>query len=179
MREDKLDPIFIHDWTHTYFLQTLKFLEQRFSDPDADLVLANKIFVVMSCSPGSSLSNFCLPLTLGAGPIHLVVIDKTVCNCCQLDASEKAGVLLHEFGHILNEPRAMARTDKYADDFYADYYVKKINMGRFLIQSLEKIMKSNLPWIDEGKINLFRERISRLSDSNQVPLNGYIRELKS
>ncbi len=89
---------------------------------------------------------------------HLVLISNELTIS---DPMQTVAVILHEIGHIVNNPNSEIVEEK---EFYADDYVRNCSFGKKLLDNLKS---SILNESDVNKKDLMKKRIDRLE--NNVP----------
>jgi len=172
---DRLDFVFQDANSQRYLGRALAELSRTLQYDEVEKIRQNRIFLIITIAPGSTLSNFYFTPSEQRQSVHLVAIDKTISDHCALDTGEMAANILHEFGHALNCPTDGTSAVR---EFFADSYAKQLGYGAKLVASLRKYLASGLPYIDDEMRNLIHQRIEKLEDDEQEPLVGNPRELR-
>ena len=167
--------LFRDDWTTTFFSPAIEIIARVLDDAEIGKIRDNNIWLVMTVAPGNTLSNFRLTGLKGNEACHLITIDKTISDFCRFDSSDRAGLIMHEFGHILNDPPT---DDRARIEFYADYYAKKWKLQSNLSRCHEKYLASKLPFVSSEIEGSIRDRISELKNPHQNALVGRIKRLR-
>jgi hypothetical protein len=159
--------------TKNYFKKYTDLIAIKIKKDELEKIELNNITLLFSLSPGTAITNFFFPVNDKPMAGHVVVIDKHIIDYCEFNTEEVAAAILHELGHILNNP-----TNQKEREFYADYYAKRWGFGKHLANSLNKFLKKELPFIDEATKKEIEQRIAALNDNNQTPLNGNFKQLR-
>lgn len=170
--EKNLDFIFKDRITPLYLKAYTDYIALMLNEIEIAKIKENNITILLSISPGNVISNFAFPPNAIPTFGHIVIIEKNIFEFCGFSLEEKCAMILHEFGHILNNP-----TDQNQREFYADYYAKRLGFGNHLAKSLEKFNAKNLPYIGNETKQEIQLRIAELKKMEQEPLLGSKKEL--
>lgn len=130
-------------------------------------------------------------------PIHLIILNDQECNRLKLSDREKAAVILHELGHILNRhpeldsvltlEQCLEQSVNYQqeqekkkrisneDEFYADQLPVSHGFKDEIVSCLDKSLGSS----DYATLHAqFRQRILRLKQNDSAILNGNIKQFR-
>lgn len=172
MNENNLDFLFKDEISKKYLCEYTQYLEHILSNDVVDKFRTNNITLLVNIAPCSVIHNFCFPFTepkMG----HIIIIEKNTLKHCDFRPQEVSSMILHEFGHIFNVP-----DDESQKEFYADYYVKSLNLGSYLASALTKLLQKNFSNIDTQTIDEINNRISALKNNQQEPLVGMLKTLR-
>ena len=169
---ENLDFLFKDEITRAYLGGFTNYLVHRLNEETIESFRANNITILLNISPGNVISNFAFPFTERKFG-HIIIIEKNVLEYCEFTLEEGSSMILHEFGHIFNNPE-----DQIQKEFYADYYAKSLGFGNTLATGLTKFLRKELPFINVETIEEIRNRIIALENPEQVPLIGNLRVLR-
>jgi len=171
--------------TEDFFSDTLPILINALPEYDKSILRHNNICISICFSPGSTLHNVNLPNVPEGSNFNIVTIEMNIIRLLKFDKFEIAALILHEFGHLLNDYNIKPDNKSFIQglmnddmnavrkrieepkeiellkEFHADYFVKKCGLSQSLITSLEKCLNSNISFLNE-KADDFKERILKL-----------------
>ena len=101
---ENLDFLYKDAITKSYFKKYTDLLAQKLKNNIIEEIKSNNITLLISLSPGTVITNFVFPISQKVVTGHIVVIDKHIIEYCNFNLEESAGAILHEFGHIFNNP---------------------------------------------------------------------------
>lgn len=133
----------------------------------------NNITLLLNISPGNVISNFLFQPTDGKFG-HIIIIEKNILEHCNFTLEEGSSMILHEFGHIFNNPQ-----DQTQREFYADYYAKLLGFGNTLASGLTKFLQQNFSFINSQTNEEINNRIIALKNIEQLPLIGDLKILRT
>lgn len=170
---EDLDFLFKDEITRTYLARYTNYLALRLEEETIENFKANNITILMNISPGNVISNFAFPFTERKFG-HIIIIEKNILEYCEFNLEEGSSMILHEFGHIFNNPE-----NQIEKEFYADYYAKSLGFGNTLASGLRKFLRKELPFISEETNEEIRNRIIELENPEQEPLIGNLKTLRT
>lgn len=145
----------------------------RLPDEEPERIIGAKVLVTVVLSPACQIALSPNPL-MRLPKAYVVAIDLNYLEAGRLSPRECVALILHEIGHIVNEPRrepAAASTDELAArfanraaakeniEFLADDYARHCGYGTEIASSLEKLIVSDPQKFDNVAA---RERIERI-----------------
>jgi hypothetical protein len=171
-KELNLDFLYKDRVTSSYFKKYTDLIANRLRNDFIDQIKPYNITILLSFSPGAVISNFIFPINQKPTTGHIIIIDKHIIDYCGFNVEESAAAILHEFGHIFNNP-----VNQKEKEFYADYFAKKLGFGPSLASSLIKFLEKELPFITKENEEEIKQRIEALNNKNQSPLIGSSKNL--
>ena len=169
---EDLDFLYKDEISRAYLGRYTNYLAHRLNEETIESFRNNNITIILNISPGNVISNFAFPFTERKFG-HIVLIEKNILEYCEFTLEEGSSMILHEFGHIFNNPEVQIQKE-----FYADYYAKSLGFGNMLATGLTKFLRKELPFIDEETNEEIRNRIIALENPEQEPLIGNLRVLR-
>jgi len=159
--------------TEAYLRRYTDFIAHKLNEETIENFRANNITLLLNISPGNVISNFVFPFTERKFG-HMIIIEKNKLEFCEFTLEEGSSMILHEFGHIFNNPE-----DQTQKEFYADYYAKSLGFGNSLALGLTKFLRQEFSFINEETNEEIRNRINELQNPQQEPLIGNLRALRT
>lgn len=159
-----LNGLFKDQVSLVYYQKYTDLLAQKLKISTLKMIRNSNIILLMSLSPGIVLSNFKFSSDKAA---HIIILDRNLIQYCDFSLLETSALLLHEFGHIFNNPE-----DQSQKEFYADYFAKNNGFGMYLSAALKKLQKKDLAFIPSQFKTEIEHRITALDNSEQEPLVG-------
>jgi hypothetical protein len=144
----------------------------KLNDSEISRIRKNRILIITSRVLSSTLSNIFFTDTKR---YHLVSIDNELCKYFNFSVDEIAAILMHEFGHILNEP---SKENIKLIEEYADAYACSNGFRNSLKNSLEKYLDKAFYLNDEQK-NKINDRIEFINKNQHHTLIGHEKILRN
>lgn len=172
---EDLNFLFKDGITQAYLCRYTDLIANRLDENVIENFRNNNITILLNISPGNVISNFAFPFTERQFG-HIIIIEKNILEYCEFTLEEASAMILHEFGHIFNNPEPENQVQK---EFYADYYAKTLGFGNTLATALTKFLRKELPFINAETTEEILNRIEALQNPEQEPLNGVLRTLRT
>lgn len=170
---EDLNFLFKDEITEAYLQKYTDLLAHKLDENIIENFRANNITLLLSISPGNVISNFIFPFTEQKFG-HIIIIEKNILEFCKFTLEEASSIILHEFGHIFNNPE-----DQTQKEFYADYYAKLLGFGDSLALGLKKFLRQEFPFINAKTNEEIQNRINNLQNPQQEPLVGNLKTLRT
>jgi hypothetical protein len=170
---EDLNFLFKDGITEAFLQRYTNYIAHRLNDETIEIFSTNNITLLLNIAPGNVISNFAFPFTERKFG-HIIIIEKNILEYCRFTLEEASAMILHEFGHIFNNPE-----DKTQREFYADYYAKSLGFGNELASALTKFLQKDFPFINTETNAEIQNRINDLQNIEQEPLVGNLKILRT
>ena len=170
--EANLDFLFKDEITKAYLGGFTNYLAVKLPPAVIDNFRNNNITLLLNIAPGNVISNFAFPFTERKYG-HIIIIEKNLLEYCAFTFEESSSMILHEFGHIFNNPE-----DQSQKEFYADYYAKSLGFGNTLASALTKFLEKEFSFINAQTTEEILRRIEALTNHEQEELVGHLKVLR-